>query len=137
VGAWPSTARHKEISVFLGFFGISPENWLRFVFHSEDRCSVNAAGHEWWVFHVRPRQEKSLARDLMKRQVPFYLPLISRRWRSKGRLMNSLVPLFPGYVFARTDKKERRPRSPLSGSSARSKWRSRAEDLAATLGARS
>jgi transcription antitermination factor NusG len=69
----------------------------------DESNSALPPGHRWWVFHVRPRQEKSLARELHKKQVPFFLPLISRRWRSNGRLMTSHVPLFAGYVFSRSD----------------------------------
>ena len=61
-------------------------------------------GHRWWVYHVRPRQEKSLARELHKKQIPFFLPLIRRRWRSKKRVMTSHVPLFAGYLFSRSDQ---------------------------------
>ncbi len=61
----------------------------------------------WWVLHTKPRQEKSLARDLLSRQVPFYLPQIQKRWRLRGRLMTSHVPLFPGYLFLMADAKDR------------------------------
>jgi transcriptional antiterminator RfaH len=54
---------------------------------------------EWWVFHTRARQEKSLARDLLQREIPFYLPLVRRRLLVRGRPMHSHVPLFTGYVF--------------------------------------
>lgn len=54
----------------------------------------------WWVLHTKPRQEKALARELMERQIPFFLPLYEyRRRRTKGRLLKSHVPLFDGYVF--------------------------------------
>jgi len=33
----------------------------------------------WWVMHTRPRQDKSLARELWRRRIPFYLPQIARR----------------------------------------------------------
>jgi len=57
------------------------------------------ADRQWWVLHTKPRQEKSLARQLLEGKIGFYLPLITRRWRLRGRLMASHVPLFPGYVF--------------------------------------
>jgi transcriptional antiterminator RfaH len=53
----------------------------------------------WWVLHTRPRAEKALARRLLARRVPFFLPLHHRRWRARGRNLASYVPLFPGYVF--------------------------------------
>src|SRR5438552_8272067 len=61
----------------------------------------------WWVAHTRPRQEKCLARQLHRRGVPFFLPLVSRRRRLRGRLLTSYVPLFAGYVFVFGDRAER------------------------------
>jgi transcriptional antiterminator RfaH len=60
---------------------------------------ADAAARRWWALHTRPRQEKSLARDLCDRRIPFYLPLLTRRLRIRGQAMTSRVPLFPGYVF--------------------------------------
>jgi transcription antitermination factor NusG len=57
----------------------------------------------WWVLHTRPRSEKSLVRRLLRRQVPFFLPLSKRKWRNRGRVHSSYLPLFPGYVFLRSD----------------------------------
>src|SRR5262249_4658632 len=57
----------------------------------------------WWVLHTRPRAEKSLTRRLLRRSVPFFLPLCKRQWRHRGRLFCSHVPLFPGYVFLQGD----------------------------------
>src|SRR5438552_1083192 len=58
-----------------------------------------ATDRAWWVLHTKPRQEKSLARQLCDAEVPFYLPLIARRLRIRGRTLTSHVPLFAGYVF--------------------------------------
>ena len=57
------------------------------------------AARRWWALHTRPRQEKSLARDLCDRRIPFYLPLLTRRLQIRGQAVTSRVPLFPGYVF--------------------------------------
>ncbi|MBV9124901.1 MAG: antitermination protein NusG, partial [Planctomycetes bacterium] len=48
-----------------------------------------------------------LARYLLDRQVAFYLPLISHRWRSRGRTLTSYVPLFTSYLFLLTTPEER------------------------------
>jgi transcription antitermination factor NusG len=53
----------------------------------------------WWVLHTRPRAEKALARNLLGREVGFYLPLFENRLTSGGRVRSSFLPLFPGYVF--------------------------------------
>jgi transcriptional antiterminator RfaH len=78
-----------------------PENLL-----GETEIDDNG-GRFWWVLHTRPRQEKSLARQLHRAQIPYYLPLIPRRWRLRGRMMTSHLPLFPSYVFLRADRQER------------------------------
>jgi transcription antitermination factor NusG len=61
----------------------------------------------WWVLHTRARQEKSLARHLFLKQVPFYLPLIAKRGLQRGRVLTSYMPLFPGYLFLLGGREER------------------------------
>jgi transcriptional antiterminator RfaH len=58
----------------------------------------------WHVLHTKPRQEKSLARELLRKEIAFYLPLTSRRWDLRGRVMVSHLPLFPGYLFLRAGR---------------------------------
>jgi transcription antitermination factor NusG len=67
----------------------------------------NGEDCRWWVLHTRPRQEKSLARQLLEHQVPFYLPVITWRRRQRGRTLTSHVPLFPGYVFLLANGEQR------------------------------
>jgi transcriptional antiterminator RfaH len=62
-----------------------------------------AAGTGWRVLHVKPRQEKSLARDLLAREIGFYLPLARRDRPTRGRTTAAELPLFPGYVFLYAD----------------------------------
>jgi transcriptional antiterminator RfaH len=64
-----------------------------------DEAAAPPGDRAWWVLHARPRQEKSLARQLHRAEVPFYLPLTDRRLRIRGKTVTSHVPLFPGYVF--------------------------------------
>jgi transcriptional antiterminator RfaH len=61
----------------------------------------------WWVVHTKPRQEKSLARQLLELQIPFYLPIVQKRLRMRGRTMTSHVPLFAGYVFLLGNREQR------------------------------
>lgn len=53
----------------------------------------------WWLAHTLPRQEKALAAALYARDVPYYLPLITRKSLSRGRTRVARVSLFPGYLF--------------------------------------
>ncbi len=63
----------------------------------------------WYVAHTRARNEKALAHDLTRWQIPCYLPLISRKTRSSrtGRISRSQVPVFPGYVFFNATEPQR------------------------------
>ena len=54
----------------------------------------------WWALYCRSNKEKKLMRQLRSLDVPFYSPLIAKRYRSpSGRLRRSYVPLFASYVF--------------------------------------
>ncbi len=64
-------------------------------------------GRAWWVMHTRPRQEKSLARQLHSRRIPFYLPLFARRRPWRGNVTTSYLPLFTGYLFLLANRDER------------------------------
>lgn len=81
--------------------GLYPES----LFDSEQ--AAQCGNRSWWVLHTKPRQEKSLARRLHEACVPFYLPLIHRRLRLRGRVLHSYVPLFSGYVFLLGSREER------------------------------
>lgn len=61
----------------------------------------------WGVAHVRSRQEKVLARHLVQKGIPFYLPVTEVKRKRAGRAYASYVPLFPGYVFHRALPAER------------------------------
>ncbi len=62
---------------------------------------------QWWVLHTKARQEKSLARELLRFEIPFYLPLVKRTWVHRGRRIRSFIPLFSGYVFLYGSENER------------------------------
>jgi transcriptional antiterminator RfaH len=61
----------------------------------------------WWVVYTKSRQEKALARELLKYQIPFYLPQIKNTAIVKGRRRTTFVPLFAGYVFLLANEAER------------------------------
>jgi transcription antitermination factor NusG len=74
---------------------IYPEN----LFESLEELP-SEAGMRWWAMQTLPRCEKKLMRQLLDSQVPYYGPVIERRYRSpQGRLRTSFVPLFSNYVF--------------------------------------
>ena len=54
----------------------------------------------WWALYTLSRREKELIRRLRTHQICHYCPLIRRKTRSpSGRVRDSFVPLFAGYVF--------------------------------------
>jgi transcriptional antiterminator RfaH len=61
----------------------------------------------WWVIYTKARQEKSLARELLTFQVPFYLPLIKKTSIVSKRRRTAFVPLFSGYIFLNASEAER------------------------------
>src|SRR2546428_10527148 len=62
----------------------------------------------WWVVHTKPRAEKTLARHLLRRSVPYFLPVYSRRSHRRKQLSVAYLPLFPGYLFLHADAESRR-----------------------------
>lgn len=85
---------HKEPNIF-------PEDLL------ENANFAVSNGRRWWVLHTRPRQEKAIARDLLGRGVPFFLPLIPRENVIRGKRVRSFSPVFSSYVFLHADDDER------------------------------
>jgi transcriptional antiterminator RfaH len=75
--------------------------------HLFEEGTPDALARSWWVLHTRPRQEKSLARQLHSASVPYYLPLAPRRSRIRGRIITSHNPLFAGYLFLLAQAEER------------------------------
>jgi len=67
----------------------------------DELFALPADAYPWHVAHVRSRQEKVLARRLLERHTPFYLPQTERLVERSGRRFRSYVPLFGGYVFFR------------------------------------
>jgi transcriptional antiterminator RfaH len=64
-------------------------------------------GRNWWAVYTKARQEKALARELYAQSVPFYLPLVTRTILVRGKRVESLLPLFTGYIFLYIDDDER------------------------------
>lgn len=62
----------------------------------------------WWCVYTLSRREKDLMRKMVAWKIPFYSPVIQKRFRSpNGRLRTSYIPLFPNYVFLFASDSER------------------------------
>lgn len=58
---------------------------------------------EWYLVRTKTGKERWV-RDQLTAQLPeVFLPLLEARTQRWGKLAWSIVPLFPGYVFARLD----------------------------------
>ncbi len=64
-----------------------------------DDFTADSSERRWWAVYTRSRMEKSLARQLLAWEIPYYLPLIPRSSMIGGRRVKSLLPLFTGYLF--------------------------------------
>lgn len=63
---------------------------------------------QWWISYTRSRREKDFMRRLVATQTAFYCPVIGKRSRSpSGRVRESFVLLFPGYVFLFGNEEDR------------------------------
>jgi transcriptional antiterminator RfaH len=75
----------------------------------EHESAVKAqADSQWWCLHTKPRQEKSLARDLYNQRLAYYLPQVVREdYTPQGRKTRSIIPFFPSYLFLFGDERAR------------------------------
>jgi transcription elongation factor/antiterminator RfaH len=59
--------------------------------------------HLWYVLHTKSRHEKVVNDLLLKKSVEAYLPMVTVRSKRRDRKVMIRVPLFPGYLFVKTD----------------------------------
>lgn len=57
----------------------------------------------WYVLHTKSRFENVVYDGLSRKEVEAFLPKIKVRSKRRDRRMIIEVPLFPGYLFVRTD----------------------------------
>ena len=57
----------------------------------------------WYVLHTRSRHESVVCDGLVKKSMEVFLPKIKVRSTRRDRKAMIRIPLFPGYLFIRTD----------------------------------
>ena len=57
----------------------------------------------WYALHTKSRFENVVHEGLIKKSVDVFLPKIRVRSKRRDRKLMIHVPLFPGYVFVKTD----------------------------------
>jgi transcription elongation factor/antiterminator RfaH len=63
----------------------------------------NTLPYSWYVLHTRSRFENVVHDGLYKKSMEVFLPKIKVPSRRRDRKLMIKVPLFPGYLFVRTD----------------------------------
>ena len=69
---------------------------------------VNKLEDAWYVLHTKSRFENVVYEGLLKKDLDVFLPKIKVPSKRRDRRMTIRVPLFPGYLFVRTDLDPRR-----------------------------
>lgn len=57
----------------------------------------------WYVLHTKSRHENVVSDGLLKKSLEAFLPKIQVRSKRRDRKKLIRVPLFPGYLFVKTD----------------------------------
>jgi len=57
----------------------------------------------WYVLHTKSRFENVVNEGLIKKSMEVFLPKVTVRSKRRDRKILIKVPLFPGYVFVKTD----------------------------------
>jgi len=60
-------------------------------------------GPAWYVVHLRYRHEAKVQSGLESQGLEVFLPIVTVRSRRRDRVQLLEEPLFPGYLFVRTD----------------------------------
>jgi transcription antitermination factor NusG len=79
---------------------------------SENELSMQASEQEtrlWFALSVAPRHEKKVSFQLEQKGYETFLPVYLRQHQYGRRTQEFQLPLFPGYLFCRTDPNERLP----------------------------
>ncbi len=63
---------------------------------------------DWYAIYTKSRHEKVVAEELWQREIEVFLPLrnVVSKWKDRHKEVQ--FPLFPGYLFVRTDVQKRR-----------------------------
>jgi transcriptional antiterminator RfaH len=68
----------------------------------------------WLLLRTKPREERIACEQLARITSEVFLPLMRGRVRRWGRLVESIMPLFPCYLFARVNPEREYSRLPYT-----------------------
>ncbi len=63
----------------------------------------------WYGVHVKPHKEAGVVRELSRKTIPTFLPLIEVTRRCRSHCTSFLEPLFQGYLFVQLEPLEFNP----------------------------
>jgi len=63
----------------------------------------NQLKKQWYVLHTRSRFENVVSERLLKKSFEVFLPRMQVKSRRRDRKLMIRVPVFPGYLFVKTD----------------------------------
>jgi transcriptional antiterminator NusG len=63
----------------------------------------NRLSRSWYVLHTKSRFENVVNECLIKKSIEVFLPKVHTRSKRRDRKMMIRIPLFPGYLFVKTD----------------------------------
>jgi transcription antitermination factor NusG len=75
--------------------------------YGDDPKAFPSQDPHWYALSVRSRYEKRANGDLLSRGIESFLPLVQELHIWSDRKKKVLTPLFRGYVFVRTDMRNR------------------------------
>jgi transcription antitermination factor NusG len=71
--------------------------------HEEFQDSQKSTEQRWYALYMKHHHEKKAAEVLSRKGIEVFLPIYQAVHRWKDRRKSVSLPLFPGYLFVRTD----------------------------------
>jgi transcriptional antiterminator NusG len=68
-----------------------------------DKMTLSELKYSWYVLHTKSRFENVVNEGLVKKSMEVFLPKVQVRSRRRDRKVMIRVPLFPGYLFVKTN----------------------------------
>lgn len=78
--------------------------------HESALTPPKSVQHAWYAIRTKSKCEASIAAHLEVNGYEYYLPLYATMRRWSDRIVQTKLPLFPGYVFCRMDPTQQRVR---------------------------
>jgi len=72
-------------------------------FEPTDKMTLSELRYSWYVLHTRSRFENVVNDGLIKKSMEVFLPKVQVRSKRRDRKVMIRVPLFPGYLFVKTN----------------------------------